>query len=70
MYSQIPCQTYKICKIRNYLHISEINGAQLSRKFVDNTINTSYELHGVSSIDETSTTETPKIMKKFITTNS
>ncbi len=40
MYSQIPCQTYKICKIRNYLHISEINGAQLSRKFVDNTIKT------------------------------
>ena len=39
-------------------------------EFVDNTINTSYELHGVSSIDETSTTETPKIMKKFITTNS
>ncbi|MBP3596763.1 MAG: CarD family transcriptional regulator [Clostridia bacterium] len=39
-------------------------------EFVDNTINSSYELHGISSIDEQSNTETPKIMKKFITTNS
>ncbi len=37
---------------------------------VENTINTSYEVHGISSIEEPTGTETPKIMKKFITTNS
>ena len=37
---------------------------------VENTINNSYELHGISDIGESTGTETPKIMKKFITTNS
>ena len=36
---------------------------------VENTINTSYELHGISDMGEKTGTETPKIMK-IITTNS
>lgn len=39
-------------------------------EYVDNTINASYESHGIANIEDTSSTETPKIMKKFITTNS
>jgi CarD family transcriptional regulator len=39
-------------------------------EYVDNTINTSYELHGFNEINGDTTNETPKIMKKFITTNS
>ena len=37
---------------------------------VERTINTSYELHGIANVEESTGTETPKIMKKFITTNS
>lgn len=39
-------------------------------EYVDKTINSSYEVHGFTEVNETSDTETPKIMKKFITTNS
>ncbi len=37
---------------------------------VENTINNSYELHGISSINDETDTNAPKIMKKFVTTNS
>ena len=37
---------------------------------VENVINTSYEIHGISNLDGESNQGTPKIMKKFVTTNS